>query len=186
LANRVTLLPIPGALPQATVTAGLRPSPKLRRDATTAPAHGVARARQAVVSRPHSHELETGPRNRSQPGGVGFGELSGPRAKSGHLRITRCARMPGCGTYPGFPCPQAITRLSFGRRPFLTVAWGNAPAMGQHRDPFGGRPFLTVAWGNAPGLECRHTVFWPKAIFTHSAHNYCRCALRRAMAGWSW
>jgi hypothetical protein len=31
---------------------------------------------------------------------------------------------------------------------------------------FGQRPFLTVAWGNAPGNQPLSEDFWPKAIFT--------------------
>ena len=33
---------------------------------------------------------------------------------------------------------------------------------------FGRRPFLTLAWGKAPGIGCRQDAFWPKAIFTWS------------------
>jgi hypothetical protein len=32
--------------------------------------------------------------------------------------------------------------------------------------PFGRRPYFTVAWGNAPGPGGRRGRFWPKAIFT--------------------
>ncbi len=60
---------------------------------------------------------------------------------------------------PGRTRSEVVHFLNYGR-------FGCCPF--ERRSPlilFGRRPPLTVGWGNAPGLAPRASLFWPKAPF---------------------
>ncbi len=54
---------------------------------------------------------------------------------------------------------DAVNFLNYDRFGCCAFERGEPPIL------FGRRPPITVAWGNAPGLTPRASLFWPKAIF---------------------